>query len=378
MLSSDRVYRSEKTNRDMYFRLATNSDDPAIRQLLRQIPLDGMLKIRYQREPSYVSSMQKQGILQQTLVGESSQGEVLAVVSRNIQRLHINGKQYYASYICNVRMHPNARHGVSLLKGIKALEQLPTPYPVDFHYATLIEKDPLTKKVFASGRPSMPSLFDLGKIITYSIPLKKNKQKAPKERKINVLPCTQELFPHVLTFLQEESIKTPFFPDMNEENYHQELLSPENFFIAFEKDQVVGVCNVNNLQNNKQFVIENYSWKFSLLKWPINFLLGIRGLYPVPERNEQIKLLTLGFPVTLNNRMDILEALITHIYARFSGTGNHYLSLALHENNPLKFAVSHFPKIKYESRLYFVKLKGDNIPDIEDNRVAPFIDLPRL
>lgn len=362
----------------MLFRPATNTDDPAIRELLRQIPLDGMLRIRYQREPSYVRSIQKQGIGQQTLVGESPQGEILAVVSRNIQRLHVNGLEYNAAYICNVRMHPKARHGVSLLKGIKTLEKLPCPYPIDFHYATLIEKDPLTKKVFASGRAKMPQLYDLGKIITYSIPLKKKTIKAPKEKKLRISRGNEANFPEVMDFLHREGENYPFFPILEKGNYHPDLISPQSFFIARENDKIVGVCNVNNLQDNKQYIIEGFSWKYRLMKWPVNFLLGIRGLHPVPGKDEQIKMLTLGFPVTLNNRIDILEALITQAYADFSGTGNHYISLALHEKSPLNFAISHFPKVKYESRLYIVKLTGDNIPNLEDNIKAPFIDFPRL
>ena len=75
----------------MEFRLATEKDDPAIRELLQQIPLNGMLRIRYLREPSYTRSVEIQGMPRQTLVGLIN-NKVVAVGSRNIQQLLIGGE----------------------------------------------------------------------------------------------------------------------------------------------------------------------------------------------------------------------------------------------------------------------------------------------
>jgi hypothetical protein len=156
----------------MEFRLATEKDDPEIRELLQQIPLDGMLRIRYLREPSYIRSVEIQGMPQQSVIGLIS-NKIVALASRNIQNLYIGGEKKTAGYISNLRYHPDFRHGISLLKGIRQMEHLSEGQPADFHYATFIEKDSITRNILASNRPRMPVVTDIGLLNTFSIPVRK-------------------------------------------------------------------------------------------------------------------------------------------------------------------------------------------------------------
>jgi hypothetical protein len=229
----------------MEFRLATETDDPAIRELLQQIPLNGMLRIRYLREPSYLRSVEIQGTPQQTLVGLTDH-KIVAVGSRNIQRLYIGGEIKTAGYISNLRYHPGARHGISLLKGIREMENLSAGLMTDFHYATLIEKDNFTRNILASNRSRMPEVIDMGLLNTFSIPIRKTATNAKPGKKFEIVRGDEKLMPLILTFLKKEGTLSDFFPDLSTGHMHRACFNL-NLFLQFSTRgiwQVYVLCRI--------------------------------------------------------------------------------------------------------------------------------------
>ncbi|MGF1584818.1 MAG: hypothetical protein ACFCUM_05820 [Bacteroidales bacterium] len=368
----------------MEFRLATGKDDHAIRALLLQIPLNGMLRIRYLREPSYMRSVEIQGMPAQTLVGLVN-NKIVAVGSRNIQRLYIGGKLRTAGYISNLRYHPGVRHGISLLKGIRQMEELPAGLPVDFHYATLIEKDSFTRNILASNRPRMPEVIDMGLLNTFSVPIRKTATILKPARRFEILRGDVTLMPQILAFLKKEGVRSDFFPELGDGIYAPGLLQPESFFAIFDKGDVAGVCSLHDMKGYRQYILEGYSRLFGMLRAPVNCYYALRRLHSVPRKGEKIKIVFAGFPVVKDYNPEIFSALFSHVYNSLSGSEQHYLSIALHEKNPLNSSISSFPNINYSSRLCIVKLKNDKFAAdrisadmLRRNQGIPFIDLPRL
>jgi hypothetical protein len=368
----------------MEFRLATGKDDPAIRELLRQIPLSGILRIRYLREPSFFRSVGMQGMPQQTVVG-LIKGKIVALASRNIQRLYIGGELKTAGYLSNLRYHPGARHGISLLKGIREMENITAGLPVDFHYATLIDKDSITRNIIASNRPRMPEVIDMGLLNTFSIPVRKTANNVKTDRRFEILRGDEKLMPHILTFLKREGARSDFFPDLDAGSYAPGLLQPESFFAIFDNGNLAGVCSVPDMKSYRQYVMEGYSRSFGMIRVPLNIYYALRRLHSIPRKGEVIKLAFAGFPVVRDDKPEIFRALLSHVYNSLAGSGKHYLSLSLHERSPLIRSLSGFPKINYTSRLCIVKLNNDKFTAqgitsdlLQQNNSVPFIDLLRL
>ena len=368
----------------MEFRLATEKDDPAIRELLKQIPLNGMLRIRYLREPSYTRSVEIQGMPRQTLVGLIN-NKVVAVGSRNIQQLHIGGDIKTAGYISNLRFHHGARHGISLLKGIRQMEDLPASRPINFHYATLIDRDSLTRNILVSNRPRMPLVIDMGLLNTFSIPVRKKRINVKPGKKFEIIRGDENLMPRILSFLKKEGTRKDFFQDLDSGAYAPSLLQPDSFFAVFDKGNIAGVCSVPDMKSYRQYIMEGYSLSFAMIRAPLSLFYSLRGLRSIPRKGEEIKLAFVGFPVVRDDDPEIFRALLTHVYNSLSGTGLHYLSIALYEKSPLIRSLSHFPKINYTSRLYMIKLNNDKFTAekiaayrLQKNKSIPFVDLLRL
>lgn len=363
----------------MRFRLALHQDDEAIRQLMQQIPLNGNLRIRYLKEPSFLNSLITQGNHPQTLIG-TIDGKIMATGSRIFQNVIIQGDNKTVGYICNLRFHPDARNGFRLLKGIQHFENLPTPGPVDFHYATLIDSDPATKSILAANRPRMPHLFDLGKVSTFFIPLKKQNRSCRKSSVRNIVAADEEFMPEIRSFINHEGVKHNFFPIIDNEMYASELMQPSSFFAKTVHGKIAGITSVHDLSDLKQYKLENFSNYFRIIRPFFNAFLYLNNEFPIPGKGSAIQLAFLGFPLIQNSDPSVFRDLLTHICNELSGNKYHFVCLALHEKSPLNPCLRHFSRIKYDSRMYLVKLSHDTCATDPSSlmKTCPFIDFPRL
>jgi hypothetical protein len=191
--------------------------------------------------------------------------------------------------------------------------------------------------------------------------------------------------PLILTFLKKEGTRRDFFPDLDAPAYSPGLLQPESFFAIFEKGEMAGVCSLPDMKSYRQYIMEGYSRSFGMLRASLNSYYFLRGMHPVPRKGKEIKLAVTGFPVVRDDNPEIFEALFSHVYNFLSGSGQHYLGLALHEKSPLIKSLSRFPKINYTSRLCIVNLNNDKFTSerlsadlFQRGESIPFIDLPRL
>lgn len=378
----------------MDIRIATGMDDAAIRELMQQIPLNGKLRIRYLKEPSYFASLELQGTPQQTLAGLVN-NEIMAVGSRNLQKLYINGEIKTAGYISNLRYHPVARHGISLLKGIRHMENLPASKTTDFHYATLISTDKANRQTLVANRPRMPRVFDIGGVNTYAIQVKKKADKPKPFKRFEIVKGDGHLMPAIMTFLKKEGMKKDFFPVLDGGSYAKELLTPVSFFAIYDQGSLAGVCSIPDMSKYRQYIMEGYARSFALLRVPLNIYYDCRGLSLIPGKGKNIYMTRIGFPVIKDENAEVFSALLSHVHSYLSGSGQHFLTVALHENSPLNKSVKLFPKITYKSRLYVVKLLHDKFTAFEEitremtaewvksgeeliNTNVPFIDFLRL
>ncbi len=363
----------------MDFRLATPNDDDSIKQLLSEIPLEGMLRIRYSREPSFFNSVHIQGTPNLTVVGTLNQ-KVMAVASLNAQKVYLDGKLKTAGYISNLRFHPDVRNGISLIKGIRFFEKQAAHLNLDFHYATLIEGNDKLKNILAGNRPRMPFVMDYGRINTFAIPLPKRKKRIKPVKNLQIIKSNEQMMSAVMEFIKAEGDSQDLFPFINENSYDPTPYKPEDFYLVYQNNQMVAVCSAIDLHVYKQYTIEGYSQFFTVLKPLLNLWLNLRNRHRIPSKSGAIKRLNLGFILVKNNNPQLFNSLLNHICSEYSGGNYHFVTMAFHETNPLNKSFVNRSKIKYTSRLFLVNLKFDKF-DLKGFRIGkniPFIDLSRL
>ena len=83
---------------------AQPDDEPAIRLLLRQHPMEGKVRLSFEREPDVSIAAGIEGYSQQTfLLRKDGQGQILGMGSRSVRRVWLNGNQVNVGYLNQLR-----------------------------------------------------------------------------------------------------------------------------------------------------------------------------------------------------------------------------------------------------------------------------------
>ena len=81
-----------QSGRRFDLRQATRADDAQIRRLLREVPMDGPVKVTLRREPSYFASTVVDGPRRQTLVvHDRQQDRIVGAASRSVRFRFVDG-----------------------------------------------------------------------------------------------------------------------------------------------------------------------------------------------------------------------------------------------------------------------------------------------
>ena len=112
-------------NTKFVFGLANESDDGELRAVIRQISMGGSISIAFCREPSFFLAEKTGCIKNNTLVcRESDTGKIIGVGSRSLRRVYINGTEKILWYLSMLRLLPEARNSMTLIRGYKYLRSL--------------------------------------------------------------------------------------------------------------------------------------------------------------------------------------------------------------------------------------------------------------
>ena len=100
-------------------RLATPADDKALRCLLRENPIPGVLSLSFEREPDYFIATASEGVFSQTIIGiDNETGECLGMGTRVIRPMFLNGVVQAVGYMSHLRMDLHYAWGMSLARWV--------------------------------------------------------------------------------------------------------------------------------------------------------------------------------------------------------------------------------------------------------------------
>ena len=105
--------------------IGSEKDDAALRSVLHQTPMDGPIRMTFEREPSFFGVKHLEGSFRQTIVGKDSKnGKVFGVTNRSIRQLYFNGEIESVGYLGLMRLLPEYQTGFPALRGYQYCKKL--------------------------------------------------------------------------------------------------------------------------------------------------------------------------------------------------------------------------------------------------------------
>jgi hypothetical protein len=336
---------------------ARESDDAALRLLLRETPMDGRVRISLEREPSFFRAAEIEGDRHYTAVARSPvSGEIFGMCSRSVREVYVDGELRRLGYLSQLRVSPTRgksgrtllRYGFDYLRSTHRTDELP------FDVTTVIADNVRARRLLEAGLPNLPSYRRLESLLTFLLPAPRGRGRSAQ----SVEAGSPRLARSILDCLQRNARRFQFAPHWTERNVCIGGLRWEDFVVAMKGGRVVGCAARWDQRAFKQAVVRGYDP--ALRRWrPLLNLFGA-GLPPVGG------VLPFGFVSHLavdEDDPDIFSDLIGVARSGAGREGCRWLALGLAARHPLAEQVRRQFRgtREYESILYLVHEPGSEV-----------------
>ena len=344
---------------EIVFELATPEDDGELRCLLRQNTLPGAISVSFEREPNYFTGAKVEGPFHQTIVArDQSVGRIIAMGSRSIRDLYLNGAARSVGYLSQMRISPGYRAmRKALSRGFEFLRTLHQDGRTRLYFSTIIEENLPAHRLFAAGLPGLPRFQEHGRMHTLALYCR-------RKRRALALPggllLTRGSLAHadaIVDCLQRNGCRFQLAPYWTKDTLFNADLTPdlaaEDFFSAMDGERVVGCLALWDQSSFKQAVVRGYSGRLARWRRLMNVGASIAALPTLPPANTPIRHCYASHLAVEDDNPDIFAGLVRNVYNCAVDRGYSYCMLGLSDNHPLlESLVSTYPHIDYRSVLY--------------------------
>ena len=364
----------------MNFQLASTEHEQGLRELLRNSPMPGWIRVAFGREPDFFQAVKVQGRFNQVLVALEGD-RVLGMGCRSIKPVLIDGARTDIGYLNGLRLLPEIRRSGVLARGYAALKKLHEEKPALAYLTTIIESNREAEQLLTSGRAGLPHYLDQGRYVSFAINLRQRRRKYSPGIKVQ---RGDELgLEAVLSFLKEQGGRRQFFPALEEADFANGQfpgLRLGDYRVAVNgQGELLGVAAAWDQSAFKQNIVAGYALPVRMLRPAINACLALAGFRPLPDPGQQLGSLYLAFCCVREDDPAVFRALLEQFYSEQQGSGYHFLVLGLHELDPLRAVLSHFLAFRYVSRCFLVCWDdGLDFVNKLDREKVPYLELAAL
>ena len=349
--------------------------------LMRDVAMPGAITLIFGRQPDFFHGLDVQGKFNQ--VGVSYAGTQLAGMGcRSVKPMYIQGKEVDFGYLHALRRSRAASGGVTAAI-FRLLREVHEDQRAPGYLTTVIAgNDAAMRAMVQSRNPLMPHFFDLGTYHVHAIFLNRRRRPHHFASGVRIVRGDAARLLQIVEFLQKQGARRQFFPHYTAEDFTAAFtrgFAPEDFYLAFKKDTLVGVIGVWDQSSYKQHQIAAYSGVLKARK-VINF--GLKGLgYPgLPEVGQKLSNVSLSFVSIEGDEPALYHQLIDAIYQDYKTRDYSLIFAGFHARDPLRFAVQKYRSVVYNSQL-FLTCWDDGLsfcrPILRDERV-PYLELATM
>ena len=348
-----------------HFELATARDDQELRDLLREAPMDGSIRLLFLRDPSYLRAAAVQGDEVQVLVARRN-GRIEGVATRALRSTWINGERITAGYLSDLRIAPAARGSSLLHRGYRYLRELHADGKAQLYSTVIVEDNRQALATLAAGRAGLPCYTDLGLVLTPMLHLRR------------ALPClpgdirrgSSGDLPAIVAKLNDNRLQ--FAPAYSVQDFQPggrlTGLCAQDFYLLRRDGRIAGVLALWDQSAFRQTVVHSYS---GVLAWLRPLVNRVRKP-PLPATGRPLSYAYLALISTEDD--GVFRALLRRASNDALAAGQSRLVVGLHERDSRLEALSEYSRTRFAGRLFAVTFDG--LPKLDDR--IPYMEAALL
>lgn len=343
----------------MHFKVATADDDADIRRLLRENPLEGAIRLGFEREPdSFLAAGIHGDVHQQAIVREREGGAVMGMGARSVLEGWVNGEPRRFGYLSQLRVDRHHRGSTrAFVRSYECMRRLHADGAASFYVSTIVEDNLPARRLLEAGLPSVPRYLAAGRLVTFALPARRMRP-APR-RGWSVERGRADTLAEIGACLERHGRRHQFTPRWTPEALacprRSRGLAPGDFLVVRHHGWVTGCAAIWDQRAFKQTVVRGYGPALRIARPLLNLAPAWWGGVPLPAVGEALRAAFLshvavdgddatGLTLLAQYALDVAARRgLTHLVTGFSDRHPHTRTIA-----------RNFPSRRYASVLYLV------------------------
>jgi hypothetical protein len=340
--------------------LAGPGDDPEIRALLRE-PMGGDIRISLEREPDARIAGAMEGDHHFTMVTRDRTGRIVAMGSRSVRTVWLDGAPARLGYIGQLRRRPEASRaaGPLLRAGFAVLSATRGPGDLPFDLTSIAAENVPARRLLERGVRGVPPYLPLAEVVTCLVPTGGRLRRwtgAPAAATPSVRPAQAvvEVSDCLSRMLSREQLAPCWTEADLTSPARSRGLSVEDFMVAEGAGgEVCGCAAVWDQRAFKQSRVQGYPPALGILRPLLNPFRALAGAPRLPPPGAVLRMGFLSHLCAEEDDPEIFLALVNAARKAARARGLDWLATGFVRGHPLLEALLGATRPRtYETVLY--------------------------
>lgn len=349
--------------------VATQEDDPEMRQLLRENPLPGRLQVTFEREPDFFIGAAVEGPYNQTIIARDRElGHIVGMVSRSIREVYCNGRPDTLGYYSQMRIaagYRSWRRAMSIVG--RKLQEFHQDGRTSRYLNSVVADNIPARRLLTAGIPGLPRLHEYARFHTLAILAPSTRKQLPLPDGTTLVRGAASHIPELLDCLRRNGLRYQFSPVWTEETLfhpqHTPGLSPQDFWLAFRENRMIGCLGVWDQLHFKQTVLRGYDGWLARYWRLINTCTRLIRFPQLPQPNTPVRYCFASHLAVDEDAPDVFLPLFRKIHNDVITRGYRTLMLGLPEDHPfLRLVKKSYVHLDYASQFYLSNWESEASP----------------
>ncbi len=374
----------------VHFAIAGPGDDDSIRRLLRLNPMNGTVRLTFEREPDYFRSYCVGDAEDRTIVAYEG-GRLVCMGRDSVRKRFVNGRACRVGYLGELRLDATAQGRFDILRrGYRFFRQVAETDPPALWFTSIASDNHRSRRFLERNLPGMPRYDYVGEFVTLLVAVPRGQAAAERRAssarsrlrtrglKLEMgLPSSMDALVHLLN---ENGAGRQFAGEWTSARLQslQEVgLRSEDWLCLRQESEVVACAALWDQRGFRQTVIRGYNPPLSMIRPFINLFARVVGGALLPPIDTVLAHAFLSPAAVQAGCPFALEQLVELTLPAARRRGLDFLTLGLSADDAsLSGLRRSFRCREYRSRLYQVSWKGMKAGVVLDGRpVAPDVAL---
>jgi len=343
------------------YRLATQLDNKQLLELTAATSMQGDICLLIDRKPDFFTLLEKRG--QTKVFVAQEQDRIIGSLSVSCQSVYVDGKVLPVQYIGDFKVYESYRNKGIGLKLCDEMAEYVISAGSDLAFLNVAKGNnkPLS---FFRNRPNIPDFDHIGTFHIHQFIGKRNKSisRGPMIKK-------SEATKAVIRFLNEHYCQYELGNVITKES-----IEKSDIFIIEDQEAIRGVICLTDTMPYKQNIVMKLSWKMKTLLKLLNLLSGILGISRMPLPGEPVKMMYIKYLAVTHHEKEIVRLLVDHARNIIYDKGYSFVSIGVHEKDPLNACFSGIFKLTFKSVGMLLSIRGNKQLIEKVKKGVPFED----